>query len=574
MKTLRRVLSYAKPYRWEFLGVLILGIFASSLQPGAALSVKPFLDDILVGKKRDILKMMPLFIICFAIFCSVSRYIYTVWISYLSERIVRTIRVELYKKYISLSLDYYSQASTGRMMSVINSDVILMLEAYGRINSLFLDPFTIIGLISVSFYRDWKLTLISLVMMPPLVLMISRIGKKLRKMTHQRQEQWATLNSTIHETLSGIRIVKAFGLEKFLHRKFRLDNERLLGVQFRWMKVPVLGILGGFGLAFLTVYGGNRVLSQQVSGGDIFSVGFALGFLIDPIKKLNSLYIGFQKGLAAATRVFSILDLTPSVENTPHALPLKTFSKNITFEQVSFKYKNEEQWVLRNINLTIQKGEVIALVGSSGGGKTTLVNLVPRFYDVTEGAISVDGMDVRDVTLESLSQQVALVSQDVFLFNDTVGANIAYGDQGRSQKDVVEAAKAAHAHDFIMELPHQYDTVVGERGVKLSGGERQRISIARALLKNAPILILDEATSALDTESEILVQKAIEQLMKGRTSFIIAHRLSTIQHAHRILVLSDGEIVEEGTHETLMKQEGQYHKFYQLQFSKQLGYQP
>ena len=285
----------------------------------------------------------------------------------------------------------------------------------------------------------------------------------------------------------------------------------------------------------------------------------------------NSLYVSFQKAFGAADRVFAILDLNPTVLEKSNASSLSPFCREISFQNVSFKYFEQEEWVLRHMNLNIRKGEIIAFVGSSGVGKTTLVNLVPRFYDPLEGAILVDGVDIRTVTLSSLREQIAIVSQDVFLFNDTVGMNIAYGDQSRSKEELIQAAKAAHAHEFILELPHQYDTIVGERGVKLSGGQRQRLSIARALLKNAPLLILDEATSSLDTESEILVQKAIEQLMKGRTSFMIAHRLSTIQHATRILVLAREGIAEEGTHEELMKKKGLYYKFYQLQFSKQLG---
>ncbi len=575
MKVFLRLLSYIKPYTWQFVGILLLGIVASSFQPGAALAVKPFLDDVLIGKKKELLKLVPFFIIIFTVICEISRYFYTIWAAYLSEKIVQTIRLQLYEKYTSLSLDYYSKASTGKMMTVLAGDVVILLEGFGKVASLFRDPFTIMGLMAVSFYRDWKLTLMSFLIVPPVVVMISKIGQKLRQMTHIRQDRWATLNSTIHETFSGIRIIKAFNLEKLLQRRFQDDNERLLKIQYGWMKVenlsaPLLGILMAVGLALVAIYTGGRVLSRGLSTGELLSVGVALGLLIDPIKKINALYISFQKALGAADRVFAILDLNPTVFEKSNARTLAPFCREISFKNVSFKYPEHEEWVLRPIDLTVRKGEVIALVGSSGVGKTTLVNLLPRFYDVSEGAISIDGGDIRNATLSSLRDQIAIVSQDVFLFNDTVGINIAYGDQERSKENIIQAAKAAYAHDFIMELPKQYDTVVGERGVKLSGGQRQRISIARALLKNAPILILDEATSSLDTESEILVQQAIEQLMKGRTNLIIAHRLSTIQHATRILVLTRQGIVEEGTHDELMKKQGEYYKFYQLQFSKHL----
>ncbi|MBI3018673.1 MAG: ABC transporter ATP-binding protein [Deltaproteobacteria bacterium] len=553
MKVFLRLISYAKPYTWQFVCIIILGIIASAFQPGAALAVKPFLDDILIGKNKELLKLLPFIIIAFTIICEGSRYIYSVGTAYLGEKIVQTIRIQLYEKYTSFSLDYYSQTSTGKVMTVLSGDTVILLEGFGKVTSLFRDPFTMAGLLAVSFYRDWRLTLMSLLIVPPVIFMISKIGQKLRQMTYKRQDRWATLNSTIYETLSGIRIIKAFNLEKLLQRRFQNDNERLLKIQFGWIKIenlsPVLlGILSACGIAFLTIYTGDRVLSQGLSTGELLSVGVALGLLIDPIKKMNAIYIAFQKSLGAADRIFAVFDLNPTVLEKSNASSLAPFSHEIVFKNISFKYPEKEEWVLRHIDLNVRKGEVVAFVGSSGVGKTTWVNLLPRFY--------------------------AIVSQDVFLFNDTVSMNIAYGDQKCSKEDIIQVAQAAHAHEFIMELPEQYDTLVGERGVKLSGGQRQRISIARALLKNAPILILDEATSSLDTESEILVQKAIEQLMKGRTSFIIAHRLSTIQHATRILVLDREGIAEEGTHDELMKKEGAYYKFYQLQFSKYAGSSP
>lgn len=565
MKLFWRLISYTYPYRVQFLGVLVLGIFASALQPGAALSVKPILEMLVVQNQKKP-TLLPLLIILFTLFCAASRYYYEIWVGYLSEKIIQKIRMELYQKYTSLSLDYYSESSTAKLMTVIGSDVVLLLEGFSRITILLREPFTILGLLAVAFYRDWKLTTLSLLIVPPVVFIISLVGKKLRRMTHVRQDQWAQLNSTLHETLSGIRIVKAFGLESWLEKRFQEDNNRLLGVQFKWVKIenlmPVLLIiLGGFGLAFLSSYSGTS---------EVISVSIALGLLLDPLKKINSLYTGFQKALGGADRVFHVLDLKPSVFNRSHAFALKPFSQEIIFDNVSFQYKGQQEWPVQNFQLRVKKGDVVALVGSSGVGKTTLVNLIPRFYDVIKGSIFIDGVDIREVTLESLRQQIAVVSQDVFLFNETIAQNIAYGELTKSREDIVSASKAANAHEFIVELPNGYETLVGERGVKLSGGQRQRISIARALLKNAPILILDEATSALDTESEILVQKAIEKLMRGRTSFIIAHRLSTIQHATRIVVLSDGKMIEEGTHEELMVKKGLYYKFYQLQFSKQL----
>src|SRR3989338_1146235 len=453
MKTFWRLMSYVWPYKGQYLVILLLGITASILQPGAALAVKPLLDGILLGKNPELLKVMPMVIIIFTLVCGLSRYVYSVWAGNLSEVIIRHLRLQLYQKYLDLSFDYYSKASTGRLFTALSSDVVLLLEGISRVTSLFRDPFTIVGLLAVSFYRDWKLTLLALLITPPLIYMVVAIGKKLKKMTHTRQDQWANLNSTVYETLSGIRIIKAFNLEKKLKQRFQQDNDRLLNVQYRWMLIenissPVLYMIGGFGAAFLTIYGGGKILSQGATGGDILSVGLALGLLIDPIKKIEALNLGFQKALGGAERIFKVFDLEPSIKNSPDAVVLKPFQKNITFQNVSFQYDDQKDWVLKNVSVNVQKGEALALVGSSGAGKTTFVNLIPRFYDVVEGSISIDGMDLRDVTMHSLRDQISIVSQDVFLFNDTVLENIAYGKQDRTREEVIQAAKAANAHEF------------------------------------------------------------------------------------------------------------------------------
>ncbi|MBI4040339.1 MAG: ATP-binding cassette domain-containing protein [Deltaproteobacteria bacterium] len=574
MKHFLRLFSYIKPYRWQYGCVLILGILASALQPGAALAVKPFLENILMHQDPHMIRWMSGGVIVFTIVCALARYGESVWTAYLTECVIQKIRREIYEKYLALSLDYYSQSSTGKMMTVIQSDVVLLMEAFNRMTFLFKDPFTILGLLGVSFYRNWKLTLMCLVVIPPLIYLVGAVGRKLKKITIGRQEQWVTVNALIHETLSGIRIIKAFNLASYLQKNFDTENKKLLTVQYKWAKVeqlpgPIFSMLGGFGLAALTYYGAPQLGVQGLSGGDIVSVGVALGLLIEPIKKINALNVGFQKALGGAERVFSFLDLEPSMRAASEVLGLKPFQKDIAFQNISFRYHADLPWVLRHINLKVNKGEVIALVGSSGAGKTTLVNLMARFYEVTEGDILIDGVSIQAVNELSLRNQISIVSQDVFLFNETIATNISYGDQTKDRSAMIEAAKAACAHEFISQLSNGYDTVIGERGVKLSGGQRQRISIARALLKDAPILILDEATSALDTESEQWVQKAIDRLMQGRTSFVIAHRLSTIRNATRIVVLQNGGLIEHGTHEELLKQKGEYAKFYQLQYAIQ-----
>jgi subfamily B ATP-binding cassette protein MsbA len=371
------------------------------------------------------------------------------------------------------------------------------------------------------------------------------------------------------ETISGNRIVKAFNMEDYERTRFANENRRLFGILMKSVRVravshPLMETLGGLGIGFIVFYGGYNVVKGVATPGTFFSFLAALLMLYEPVKRLSGVNNTIQQGLAAASRIFEVLDTVPEIRSKPQARVLTSLSKGIQYQDVSFKY--EEDWVLKNINLQIRVGEVVAFVGASGGGKTTLVNLLPRFYDVASGKVLVDGWDTRDVSVESLRRMIGIVTQQTILFNDTVKNNIGYGKIDQPFEEIVKAAEAAYAHRFIENLPKGYDTVIGEQGVKLSGGERQRISIARALLKNAPILILDEATSSLDSESEIEVQKALEFLMQGRTTLVIAHRLSTIRKADRIVVISNGVVVEEGTHEDLLERDGEYRKLYLLQF--------
>jgi subfamily B ATP-binding cassette protein MsbA len=455
-------------------------------------------------------------------------------------------------------------------MSRITNDVNLIQGAVSEaVTSLLKDSFTIIGLVFLIFYRDWKLAVIAMFVFPLTIYPIAKFGRMMRNVASRTQVTMGSLTSLLQETIAGTRIVKAFGMEEYEGKRFAKENEDLFklfmkSVSIKGISTPLMEFLGGIAMAAIVLYGGLEVLKGNSTPGNFFSFLAALIMLYEPVKRLTNVNNTIQQGIAGAQRVFSIIDIDPDIRNSSYAIALPKISKGIDIQNVTFSYA--ETPVLKNINLSINAGEVVAFVGMSGGGKTTLVNLIPRFYDVTEGKISIDSHDIRDVTIQSLRGQIGIVTQQTILFNDTVRNNIAYGNIDESDENIIKAAKAANAHDFISNLPNKYNTIIGEQGTKLSGGERQRISIARALLKDAPILILDEATSSLDTEAEIEVQDALEKLMQGRTTLIIAHRLSTIRNAHRILVLANGEIVEEGTHESLIEKKGEYFRYYTMQF--------
>jgi subfamily B ATP-binding cassette protein MsbA len=490
--------------------------------------------------------------------------------SFIGQRVVADLRNKLYKQIQMQSLSFFTKNPTGLLMSRITNDVGSIQGAVSEaLTSLMKDTFTILCLMFVVLYRDWQLGIIAMLVFPLTAYPIAKFGKKMRSIATRTQVTMGSLTTLLQETISGTRIVKAFSMEEYENQRFARENEHLFKLALKSVSVsavssPFMEFLGGLGIATIIFYGGYQVIKGISTPGTFFSFLTALFMLYDPVRKLTNVNNTIQQGIAGAKRVFGIIDIVPDIRNSVTATDLPKISTGIDIQNVTFAY--EETPVLKNINLSIKAGEVVAFVGMSGGGKTTLVNLIPRFYDVTEGRILIDGSDIREVTIESLRGQIAIVTQQTILFNDTVRNNIAYGNIEETEENIIQAAKAANAHDFIMNLPDGYDTVIGEQGAKLSGGERQRISIARALLKDAPILILDEATSSLDTEAEIEVQDALENLMKGRTTLIIAHRLSTIRNAHRIIVLANGEIMEEGTHESLMEKRREYFRFYTMQF--------
>jgi len=570
MDLYRRLLQFVKPYWMHMAGAMVCMLFVSAATSASAFLVKPVLDEIFFKKDLDGLRLLPWAIVGLFVLKGLFDYGQAYLMSFVGQRIIADLREKIYSHLQSLSLSFFTRHPTGVLMSRVTNDVGLVQGAVtDAVTGLLKDLFTIVGLVGVVFYRDWKLAIVALVVFPVAIYPIVKFGKKLRSYSARSQTTMGDISTILMETISGNRIVKAFNMEDYERERFAGENQRLFGIQMKSVRVraishPLMESLGGLGIAFIVFYGGYNVIKGVATPGTFFSFLAALLMLYEPVKRLSGVNNTIQQGLAAASRVFEVLDAVPEIRNQPGAKVLSSVSREIEYQNVSFKY--EEDWVLKNINLRINAGEMVAFVGASGGGKTTLVNLLPRFYDVSSGRIAIDGWDIRDVTVESLRAMVGIVTQQTILFNDTVKNNIAYGKIDQPFEEIVKAAEAAYAHGFIQNLPQGYDTVIGEQGVKVSGGERQRISIARALLKNAPILILDEATSSLDSESEIEVQKALEFLMQGRTTLVIAHRLSTVRKADRIVAIANGVIVEEGTHEQLLDRDGEYRRLYMLQF--------
>ena len=494
-----------------------------------------------------------------------------------SERVVRDIRDRIYNKLLSLSLDFYSKNPTGKLVSRITYDATLVRDSITTgLMDLLDQPIQImaalftVAILKVYFNISWLLIFLSVVLLPAILYPIRLLGRRLKKLSRQSQEKMGDINVGLYETMSGIRIVKAFSMEPYEANRFKKDNEKFYKLSMKTVKrMEVISPMSECAIIIciplIAAVAGRSIVEGTLSPGAFGAFLVAIMLMAKPLKRLAKVYAILQTALAAGRRIFEVLDEEPRVVERTDAKVIPPLKGNIIFDNVSFKYEDAD--VLKDISFQTKKGQIIALVGPSGVGKTTLVNLIPRFYDSTTGSIKIDNIDITDVTLKSLRNQIGIVTQETILFNDTVNANIGYGRVIESNRDdIIRAAKIANAHDFIMRMPAGYDTIIGERGFRLSGGEKQRLAIARAVFKNPPILILDEATSQLDTESEILVQKAIDNLMKGRTVFVIAHRLSTVKNATNILVLDKGRIIEVGTHNELIESCGLYKRLYEMQF--------
>lgn len=562
-----------KPYMGMLIGGFISLILVGILGLLVPWLFKFLIDEVLIGGNEIILNYIAGGAILLYFLKGVFNYGQKYLISGLSQHVIVDLRKDLYQHLQKLSLSFFERQRTGDLMSRITNDVNVIQNSLTQgLANLVLQPLMIIGIVGFLLYIDWKLALVSFIVIPLVSYAISKFGFKMRSVSTKIQNEMSNVTNILQETLSAVRIVKAFNNEEKEIQKFSKANDRTLeenlkGVQLEATITPVVELIIAMGSAAFLWYGGHKVLRGVMTTGELITFIGYIGLLISPINILTKSYNLLQKGIGASERIFNLLSVDERVEEKEDAIEMPPIKGEVVFDDVSFSYKEDEE-VLKDINLKANPGEMVAFVGHSGAGKTTLVNLIPRFYDVDEGEILIDGVNLKDVKLDSLRKQIGIVPQETVLFKGTVAENIAYGAEHKSREEIIEAAKKANAHQFISGFKHGYDTEVGERGVSLSGGQKQRISIARALLTDHKILILDEATSSLDLQSESLIQEALERLIKDRTTFVIAHRLSTVINSDKIIVLEEGSIVEEGTHDELIDKNGYYYNLYKSQFEQ------
>ena len=568
----KKLKKYIKKYYLLIILNMVLAMVSSIVSVSPLILVKRLVDQGILGSNEKDILYAAGGMICLAVIGAILIYWNGILSVIISSSIYKNITDDLYVKIQSLDMEYFSRTKIGELMIKVLNDPsnvnYLIIESFNMVSEVFRAVVCLI----IAFYKDWKLTLGVLVIAPILMVTVKRYSKKLKKSGRARQEATGTLNSKLQETLSGIRVIKAFAMEKeeikdFKKKSMELKRVALKSARYTSKSRAISEAINYIMVAMLLMFGGFRVLrGNHFTTGDFITIVGAISSMYTPVKRAISRYNEISMNIPSIGRIFEILDVVPEIADAPDCVKFEEFRSDITFENVDFRYKDNDEKILKNINLVAKKGETVALVGNSGGGKSTLVNLIPRFFDVDAGMITIDGINVKNYKIKSLRKKIGIVPQETFLFGGTVLENIKYGNQKASVEEVIEAAKKANAHEFIEKLEQGYETEIGERGVKLSGGQKQRISIARAILENPQILILDEATSALDNESEQLVQDALEKLMKGKTTFVIAHRLSTIINSDKIVVIQQGEIKEVGSHEELLDKDGIYKSLYNKSF--------